>query len=140
MAVNSQNTILTATDVGAPSTSVTACPIGATVHSFFLSIFILGDSGSASGLVDWYLIKLPAGTTSFPNPGATGLNDQVRFIFHEEKGLFATQDGTPMVFKGVVKIPPRFRRVGRGDSWAIIIRTADSSAEFCVKAIYKYYQ
>lgn len=138
-ATNSKVTIVTATEVQAPTSSATACPIGATISSFFLSVFMLSSDATTSGFGNWYLIKLPGKETAFPNPGATGLDDQVRFIFHEEKAILSTEDGTAMGFKGVIKIPPRFKRVGRGDEWAIVLRSS-IAAQFCIKAIYKYYQ
>ncbi len=106
-------------------------------------VFVLGDSGSASGLVDWHIKKNPSGLMSGADaqtPGSTGIDSNRRFIFHEEKGLFATQDGTPMVFKGVIKIPPRFRRMGEDDVLQIVLRSPVDGGQFCVKAIYKHFQ
>jgi len=116
---------------------------GATVGSIFVSIYVLGSSGSTSGLIDWYIWKKPgdaiqAGTV--PTPGNTGVSQLRRFIFHEEKGLSATQDGTPMVFKGVIRIPPRFRRMGQQDKIQIVILSSEEIMDFCVKAIYKSFK
>ncbi len=124
-------------DATTPVTVTTGCNVG----PIYLSVFVLGTTGGDSGLVDWYLWKEPANliqTIDEPTPGNTGISPLRRFIFHEEKGLAATQDGTPMVFKGVIKIPPRFRRMGDGDQIKLHL-LSDFPATFCIKSIYKEY-
>ncbi len=125
-------------------TSPTNVNVGSTVGSIFISVFVLGTTGGSSGLVDWFFWKNAGNVfavANIPDPGNTGINSLRRFIFHEEKGLAATQDGTPMVFKGVIKIPPRFRRMGENDKLEIRLLTETGfDAQFCVKAIYKEYQ
>jgi len=115
-----------------------------TVSSIYLSVFVLGNSGSASGLVDWYVWKDAGGSNQAspdtPTAGNTNASNLKRFIFHEEKGLAATQDGTPMVFKGVIRIPPRFRRMGQNDIIQLRLLSPVADMQFCVKAIYKWYQ
>ncbi len=128
------------TDLASP----TEVETGSTVSSIFLSLFFLGETGGASGLVDWFIYKNPNGNVSppeLPVPGNSGVSNMRNKIFHEEKGLAATQDGTPMVFKGVIKIPSRFRRIGDNDKFELRILTEIGfNAQFCVKAIYKSYQ
>ncbi len=115
---------------------------GGTINGFFLSIFSLGSSGaSPTGAVNWHLIKLHDQQSS-PDPGNTGISMLRNQIIHEEKGLVASGDGTPMVFKGVIAIPKGMRRMREGDSWVIFIRSAGQGAtdiNFCIKAIYKSY-
>jgi len=105
----------------------------------FLSVFVLGSTGSASGLVDWFLIKRPASSLAPPVPGATGISPFRKFIIHEEKGIASTQDGTPMVFKGVIRIPKVYQRVGALDELELHI-VSQFAAQFCIKAIYKSYR
>ena len=141
MNVNSTNPVATAV-VAPTSSGLDQVPIGCTISSVFISLYVLGSSGSGSGLIDWYIRKNPGGTQTGgdqPIPGSTGSSALRRFIFHEEKGLAATQDGTPMVFKGVIKIPPRFRRMGEDDELQVVIRSSVADLEFCFKAIYKHY-
>ncbi len=126
----------------AVAANVTECEQGSSIGALYLSIFVLGDTGSSSDLADWYLYKNPGGqwtTGQLATPGNTGGSKMRRFIFHEEKGIFATQDGTPMVFKGVIKIPPRFRRCGEDDTWNLKL-LSPGTATFCVKCIYKEYR
>ncbi len=114
--------------------------IGDKINGFFLSIFIIGSSGAPiTGSINWYIIKLHTAQTGPPNPGATGVSTLRNQIFHEEKGLAGSGDGTPMAFKGVIAVPRSMRRMRQGDSFEVVIRLndADQSAGFCLKAIYK---
>ncbi len=117
---------------------------GSHVSSVFLSIFVIGATGTGiDGSINWYIAKQRDGQLAgaFPTPGNTGVSSVRNQIFHEEKGLSGSADGTPMVFKGVVLIPKTFQRIRQGDQMFIRIRingTAD--ATFCIKAIYKSYQ
>ncbi len=124
--------------------SPTQVAIGSRVGHMFISVFLLGSTGAISGLADWYLWKIPGGEVAgadTPIPGNTGIFALKRFIFHEEKGLVTTEDGSPMIFKGVIKIPPRFRRAGQDDKFQIRIFTPTGvTAQFCVKVIYKEYR
>ncbi len=116
--------------------------LGSKVSSLFLSIFVLGESATVSGLVDWYIWKNPRGSIpggSRPVPGNTGLANSRNYILHEEKGIAATEDGTPMVFKGVIKIPRHFQRIAQGDTYEVVI-LSPVGMQFCIKAIYKDYQ
>ncbi len=112
---------------------------GSRINAFFLSIFILGATGTTPvGSINWYIIKLHSGQAA-PLPGQTGASEVRNQIFHEEKGLSASGDGTPMVFKGVIVVPRGMRRVREGDTFSIQIQSQDTTndAQFCVKAIYK---
>jgi len=102
-------------------------------------VFVLGAGGADSGLVDWFLIKRPASSLAPPAPGATGVSPFRKFIIHEEKGIAATQDGTPMVFKGVIRIPKVYQRVGALDELEIHLES-QFAAQFCIKCIYKSYR
>ncbi len=117
--------------------------VGATVNGFFISLFIIGATGSPqNGPLDWYIIKQHEGQgASLPAPGQTGVSKIRNQIFHEEKGLSGSGDGTAMAFKGVIAVPKSMRRMREGDRFLIQIRSEDSTqdAQFCLKAIYKSY-
>ncbi len=140
---NSVNTIVNAV----PNVGATFVPgdvrVGATVNGFFLSIFVIGATGAPlNGSINWYICKIGTGQlNSLPNPGNTGLSAIRNQIFHEEKGLAGSGDGTPMAFKGVVAVPRGMRRMREGDQFVIVINSQDGTndATFCLKAIYKSY-
>ncbi len=117
--------------------------IGEQINGIFLSIFILGATGGGQdGSINWYIAKARATQNSvsdFPEPGETGPSGIRSQIFHEEKGLAGSADGTPMAFKGVIVIPKGMRRMRQSDQFFIKLRSTDAVADvnFCVKAIYK---
>ncbi len=122
------------------------CELGSTINGMFISLFLLGASGGGlNGSLNWYIVKLRATQSTgagFPQPGATGTSDVRSQIFHEEKGLAGSADGTPMAFKGVVVIPKGMRRQRDGDQFVIALRNSDATndANFCIKAIFKTFK
>ncbi len=117
--------------------------VGAKVNGFFISVFIIGSSGAGIGAsINWYIIKVHDQQTVLPLPGETGSSAIRNQIFHEEKGLAGSADGTPMAFKGVIAVPKGMRRMRQGDKFQIVIAlnaAATDAATFCLKAIYKSY-
>ncbi len=119
--------------------------LGSTINGMFISIYVIGSTGAPlEGPIDWYIGKGRASQTAlnqFPDPGVTGTFDIRNQIFHEEKGLSGSGDGTPMVFKGVIAIPKGMRRMRSGDSIFIKIKcTGADVCNFCIKAIYNSYK
>ncbi len=120
--------------------------LGSHIYGFYISLFMIGASGSGVGpSQNWYIAKARAGqdpSTDFPSPGSTGAAKLRSQIFHEEKGLVGSADGTPMAFKGVVVVPKGMQRVRDGDQIFIAINSSDAvnDANFCLKAIYKEFQ
>ncbi len=118
--------------------------IGSNINGMFLSIFVIGSTGAGIGpsSINWIIYKLRAGQTA-PNPIVTGTSELRNQIFHEEKGLSGSADGTPMAFKGVIAIPRSFRRMREGDQIQVrlsLSAAATGDANFCLKAIYNSYQ
>ncbi len=117
--------------------------VGETVNGIFLSIFIIGSTGApVNASQNWYIAKARSGqdiTADFPNPGETGVSDVRNQIFHEEKGMVGSGDGTAMAFKGVVVIPKAMRRMREGDRFFVALRSLDATVDSngCLKAIYK---
>ncbi len=112
--------------------------VGSTVGSIYLFVQINCETTSAN--VDWYIRKNPASqfAAGVPTPGATGGITTRRFIFHEEKGIpgSTSQGQSPLTFRGVIKLPPRFKRMGESDKIQLVL-TAAVAHDICVKAIYK---
>ncbi len=113
---------------------------GSKITSVYISLFIIGDTGAPIvGSLNWYIDKRHQGqSTDFPDPGNTGVSMLRNQIFHEEKGLAGSGDGTPMAFKGVIRIPRGMQRMREGDALDIrILTNAVGGAQFCLKVIYK---
>ncbi len=113
--------------------------IGAKIHGFFFSVFVIGATGAPlTASIDWYVWKAHEGQTA-PTPTTTGTSKVRNQIIHEEKGLAGSGDGTPMAFKGVIVVPKSMRRMREGDRWEIRLRSGDATnnATFCIKVIFK---
>ncbi len=133
--------------------NVTDIDKGSKVSSLYLSLFFITEGGEIANevpLVDWYIIKDPAGNmaatfdaTHLPTPGATGSHENKRWILHTEKALAGGGDasltGVPMAFKGVIRIPKGMSSFRMGDRISICARS-NFATKFCVQAIYKYYR
>ncbi len=117
--------------------------VGSKINGIFLSIFGIGTTGApVNGSFNWYINKEHAGQDAIQaTPGNTGISPVRNQIFHEEKGLVGSGDGTAMAFKGVVAIPRGMRRMREGDKINIFLKAQDDTEpiQFCVKAIYKSY-
>ncbi len=116
-------------------------PQACTIKSFYLSVFVYSTAdGTAAPIIDWYISKNPSDSLTMPAPTAVAGNENRRFVFHQERGLAANTSGTPMVFKGVIKVPRGFQRMGRDDNWAVRLVINGEAGFFCLQAIYKFYQ
>ncbi len=116
---------------------------GEVINGIFVTIFIIGSTGQpVDRPQNWYIAKSRSGqnsTTDFPIPGESGVSEVRNQIFHEEKGLVGSGDGTAMAFKGVIAVPRGMRRMREGDQIFIKLKNDDAmnDTHFCVKAIYK---
>ncbi len=127
-------------------------PTGSKVNGVFFSIFIYMEGGEIANevpLADWYMLHNPGNAfaqtfdaNNLPTPGATGIHKNKRFIIHTEKGLAGGGNvslaGVPMVFKGVIVIPRKWRRIGEDDRLLVAIRT-NFNAKVCCQTIYKHF-
>ncbi len=126
-------------------------PTGSTINGIYLSLFFALDGNEAGvgsvPLLDWYIINDNGNqmqntfdSANLPTPGATGSHLNKNKIIHEEKGLIGEKnDGSKMVFQGVIKFPKFQRRMGTNSTWKIAVR-ANFDSVLCMKVIYKAYQ
>lgn len=133
------STVTLATAVDNYTGVVNTVPTGSVIKGVYLFVQIVPNGASSN--VDWYLWKNPSGLSSTgPTPGATSGDTRRRHVLHEEKGIpGSTVEGQgPLTFRGVIKIPPRMRRMGENDELQLKLRGAQIY-DACVKAIYKVY-
>ncbi len=145
--------VLTSANTTAPLTTTNGVPRGCRINGIYLSLFFAQDvnaAASAVPLMDWYIIidkggrlnitpTFGDGANDFPTPGSTGSAINKNSILHEEKGLIGEKnDGSKMVFQGVITIP-RGKRNFMANDQLIIVARANDEAIFCLKSIYKWY-
>jgi len=153
--VDSQNAIPagTALDVqlvsaveNAVSTNQGQCDIGSHVRSIFLNVQIINSTNAVGAINNAYMYvfgnpgdNIPGGT--FPQVNQVGTSDLRKMIFHQEMAMLSDEnDSIPItLFKGVLKIPRKFSRLGVNDTISIRIGTPIGGPEIeaCVQCIYK---
>ncbi len=146
----------TATDVvivsgtdNASSVTANQVDIGANISSIFLNVQVVNTT-DATGLINnayFYIFgnpggNIPAGT--FPDVNDVGTSDLRKMIFHQDMVMLSdANDSIPLtLFKGVLKIPRKFRRIGVSDIISLRIGTPTGGAEInaCVQCVYKEYR
>ncbi len=93
-------------------------------------------------LFDAYIWKNPGSNLTAPIPGTTGSSNEKKFIFKEWRGLLSsrTQGGTPYTWKGWIKIPKVYQRMGTDDQIELVILVNGVAATLCRKHIYKWFK
>ncbi len=153
--IDQQNTIAagTAIDIqlvkcveNAVSTTAIENDIGSHVRSLFLNIQVINsiDAVGTINNVYMYIFGNPGDNVpgvSIPAVNIVGTSDFRKQIFHQEMAMLGDQaDGIPItLFKGVIKIPRKFQRLGVNDVINVRVGTPTGGAEIdaCVQCIYK---
>ncbi len=116
---------------------------GATVHAIYLHVEVV-NTGVAGVLANAYLSvqKNPGGNLSFPKPNVVGVNDNKRFVIHQEMLMLQMQDNSNprTLFNGVIKIPRGYKRFGPNDILNIIIFSPGVELNWCVQCHYKEFR
>ncbi len=140
--VNSINNIANSVTARAGVFNPVEVEVGATINAFYVTLFVIGATGAPlNGAIQWYIAKQRSGqnsTADFPDPNNVGVSNLRNQIFHQEKGLAGSGDGTAMVFKGVIVVPKGMRRQRDGDQFFIKLNSGDTTndATFCIQVHY----
>ncbi len=118
---------------------------GGRVSSLFLNVQVNATSEAALGNAYFIIYKNPGNNIApgeIPNANATGTSDFKKQIFHTEMAMLsdAASDIPIVLFKGVLKIPPRFQRMGIKDQILVQLFSPGVTAEYCIECIYKEYR
>ncbi len=115
---------------------------GSTVRSIFFVVEAVATSSAA--LPNLYLIvfKNPGDNITTPAPNQVGLNDNKRFVIHQEMIMFQEQTGSNprTVFKGVIKIPRGYQRFAPNDKLEVAYLAPGVSVNLCHQAHYKEFR
>ncbi len=93
-------------------------------------------------IFDAYIFKNPGSNLTAPSPGTTGSSNEKKFIFKEWRGLLSsrTQGGLPYTWKGWIKVPRVYQRMGTDDEIQLVVRVDGVAATICRKHIYKWFK
>ncbi len=130
------------------STDTETVKVGAQVSSIFLNVQVV-NSVDAVGLINnayFYILLNPGDNLvagSKPAVNEVGLSDNRKMIIHQEMVMLSdSNDSIPItMFKGVLKIPRKARRIGLNDVIELQVGTPTGGAEInaCIQCIYKEY-
>jgi len=151
-AVQSVNDIILADANPDPEVSPTKVDIGSVINSIYLRVEAVAII-AAGGIDNLYMavIKNPSSEISIPNIDKVGISNDRKWVIHQEMIMTGQAGGNPgaaniprTVFKGVIKIPQKYRRFGVKDKLQVLLQhrigEATQSTDFCLQAIYKEFR
>ncbi len=116
---------------------------GSKVNGIYLHVEVV-NTGATGVLANAYLSvqKNPGGNLSFPKPNVVGINDNKRFVIHQEMLMLQMVDNSNprTLFNGVIVIPRGYRRNGPNDVLNLIIYSPGVELTWCVQCHYKEFR
>ncbi len=115
---------------------------GSTVNGIFLNVEVVATSSAALSNVYLIVFKNPGANLTVPAANQVGLNDNKRYVIHQEMVMLQEQTGSNprTLFKGVIVIPRGYRRQGPGDFLQIGLLAPGISVNYCIQVHYKEFR
>ncbi len=118
---------------------------GCNIKAIWLEIWIYDSAEAAVGVtsgIDFYIWKDPGANLTPPIPGTEGSSNEKKFIFKSWKGLTGarTQGSPPYAWRGWIKIPKRYQRMGTDDLFELQFNATGVNKIVCTNLIYKWYK
>ncbi len=117
---------------------------GCAINQIYIDIQVCGLAGSGvANHFDGYIMKNPGANLTPPDAVSWGTSNEKKFIFHTMSGMIMrNQDGNaPLVFRGWIKVPKIYRRMGANDEFIFASRcTAAVTGLVNARFIYKWYK
>ncbi len=117
---------------------------GSTVNGIYLKVEATrtGTTSDVLANVYMYVAKNPGGNLSLPEANAVGVNDNKKYVIHQEMVMLqGTNAGNPRtLFNGVIAIPRGYRRNGPLDQLILRVFTAGVAINYCVQCHYKEFR
>ncbi len=115
---------------------------GSTVNGIYLKVE--ANATTSGALSNFYMIvfKNPGDNISTPPPNQVGINDNKRYVIHQEMIMFQQQDNSNprTVFNGVIAIPKGYRRFGPNDKLEIAYLSPGVTTNVCHQCHYKEFR
>ncbi len=123
-------------------TTATENQIGSHVKAFFLNVQVAATATASLANVYMMVYGNPGNNIAIgnvPNPNVVGTSDFRKMVFHQE--MIMTEKNTTAfprtLFRGVIKVPKKFNRIGFKDRINIALFSPGVNYEFCFQCIYK---
>ncbi len=132
------------------SSTPNQCKITSTVRAIYLRVEVIQKV--AAGGVDniyMYVAKNPSNDIILPFVDAVGASDKRKWVIHQEMmmtgNVLTAADAIPRtLFKGVIKIPFRYQRIGIQDKLEVHIGHRNGEvtqqSNFCLQCIYREFR
>ncbi len=119
--------------------------IGSHVNAFYLNIQVAAAGSGALANIYFFIAGNPGGlisNASFPNGNVVGTSNLRKMIFHQEMQMTEknTTAFTRTLFRGVVMVPRKFRRIGAKDLIILSLFSPGVDFDICFQCIYKEYK
>ncbi len=130
----------------AVSTNPADCDVGSKVSSVFLNVQVVNGAAGTGSIENCYMMVYgnPGNNiagANVPNANIVGQTDFRKMVFHQEMVMLSNVgDSIPItLFKGVIKIPSKFQRLGVNDTIVCQIFTplGGPTVNVCIQCIYK---
>ncbi len=119
---------------------------GSKVNGVYLRVEVASNETNASAITQIYMIitKNPGGNITIPTANAVGLNDNKRYVIHQEMVMLqnAVAGNPRTLFNGVIVIPKGFRRFGPNDTLVVstFVPTGANDTNVCMQMHYKEFR
>ncbi len=124
--------------------NVTEVETGSKINGFFLKVEIACKTTVASATSNAYLsiMKNPGGNIVVPASNAVGIDDNKRFVIHQEMVMLqnATAGNPRIIFSGVIAIPKGYRRFGPNDQLYVSLLAPNVDIILCMQVHYKEFR
>ncbi len=115
---------------------------GSSVNGIYLKVEAYATSSAA--LANFYMIvyKNPGGNIAAIAPNTVGINDNKRYVIHQEMIMFQKQTNSNprTVFNGVIAIPKGYRRMGPNDQLLLRMLAPGVNGDVCAQCHYKEFR
>ncbi len=127
------------------STVATDVSQGCKISAIWLELWVYASEEIIAGVTnafDAYIIKNPGNNLTLPTPGSQGTSNEKKFIIKTWKGMMGarTQGALPYSWRGWIKIPKLYQRMGTDDIWNFFFVSNGTNAIVCTQFIYKWYR
>jgi len=119
---------------------------GAKVNGIYLKVEVASNEATVGGAIPncyMLIVKNPGNNLTIPAPNAVGVDDNKRFIIHQEMVMINNQgqgSNPRVLFNGVIAIPKGYRRFGPGDELQIKILSPALNIALCLQCHYKEFR
>ncbi len=115
---------------------------GSKVNGVYLKVEIYARTAGALANCYMTVAKNPGGNLTIPNPNAVGINDNKKYVFHQEMVMLERKvNGNPRtLFNGVIVVPKLYRRQGPNDNLLLSVLAPGVDIDLCVQCHYKEFR